>query len=71
MAGVEHAQIQIQQVQKIPDNSNKDNLKEELAELKQLFSKISEKDKELEKIVKDVDQRTNKAAMDIQNMKSD
>lgn len=71
MAGAEHAQIQIQQVQKIPDNSNKDNLKEELAELKQLFSKISEKDKELEKIVKDVDQRTNKAAMDINNMKTD
>jgi len=66
----DHANIQIQQVQKIPDNDGKENFKEELLELKQLMNKIVEKDKESEKKLQDVEQRSNKYSVDINNMKT-
>lgn len=42
-----------------------------MTELQQLFSKIVDKDKDIEKILNDIQGRTNKAAMDINNIKTD
>lgn len=71
VARIDHSSIQIQQVQKVLDNTTNDTLKEELTELQQLFTKIIDKDKDSEKILSDIQNRTNKAAQDINNIKTD